>query len=254
MAKLHELLAAEKTVVHAGDATVGQVADKFARYNQYYTGHIRTLQRIKDSPEDKKIEEAGRQHKALPTTVREDLDYAFKFLGKAMDLRFQKHMTNQVATANIEVDGELLVANAPVDFLLDLEAQLPKIRTLLLNMPVLDPSKEWTTERVGVWRTKNEIVTAQTEKKAFPVVLYEATDKHPAQVKESTRDEVVGTFHQTDFSGAATSQQKADSIAMVDKILTAVKEARMRANNVDVTPPSLAGKVILDKIYSEVTR
>jgi len=125
-----------------------------------------------------------------------------------------------------------------VDFLLDLEKMLPRWREVFLAMPTLDPSKEWVKQQEGVWKTKTPVHTSQTEKTFHPVVLAPATDKHPAQVKESTRDEVVGTFEDIGFSGAVTTQQKADILALCDKLVMAVKSARMRANRTSVTMSS----------------
>ena len=59
----------------------------------------------------------------------------------------------------------------------------------------------------GVWVGTNPEVTTKQEKIISPVVLYEATDKHPAQIKEISKDIVVGSFTKTVSSGAITSRQ-----------------------------------------------
>lgn len=232
MGKLHELLAVEDTVVTASEKLLAETNEKFHKHTEFFTGHVRTLSRLKDSVEDRATEAAAKRVKALPTDVPSTLAYVFPYLEKALDLKLSKHLTNQKAQADIELDGVPIVKNVPVDFLLDLEKMIPRWRQIYLGMPTLDPSRTWTTERKNVWKAEAPN-TVQTEKITYPVVLAEATQHHPAQVKEASKDVVVGTFNQTDLSGAVTSQQKADVLALCDRLLAAVKQARMRANSVD---------------------
>lgn len=230
MGKLHELLAVEETVVQAAEKLIAETNEKFNKSSEFFTGAIRILRRLKDSPEDTAIEQAQRKVKELPTDVPDTLSYIFPFMEKVLDLKLSKHLTNQKAKGDIIIDDTIILADAPVDFLLDLERMIPKWRTMFQTMPTLDPSRAWVEERKGVWKSKEPLTASQTEKIAYPVILSEATDKFPAQVKEATKDIVVGIFTQTDLSGAATSQQKADVLALCDKLLAAVKQARMRAN------------------------
>jgi hypothetical protein len=88
-------------------------------------------------------------------------------------------------------------------------------------------------------------VTAKTQKITYPVVMAEATDKHPAQVKEASRDEVVGTFSLIPRSGAATTLQKAQVLERVDNLITEVKKARQRANAVEAKDVKV-GRVVKD--------
>jgi hypothetical protein len=225
MGKLHELLAVEDTVVAASEKLIAETNEKFNKHTEFYTGGVRTLSRLKDSPEDKAIEAAARRVKELPTDVPDTLQYIFPYIEKTLDLKLSKHLTNQKAVADIVLDGITVAADVPVDFLLDLEKAIPRWRQMYAAMPTLDPSRLWSADRKGVWKSEAP-KTAQTEKIMYPVVMAEATDKHPAQVKEATKDIVVGTFNQTDISGAATSQQKADVLALCDKLLAAVKQAQ----------------------------
>ena len=222
MGKLHELLAVEDTVVKASEKLIAETNEKFNKHTEFFTGGVRTLSRLKDSAEDKAIEVAQRREKQLPTDVSDTLQYIFPYIEKTLDLKLSKHLTNQVAVADIELDGQVIASKVPVDFLLDLEKAIPHWRKMYLAMPTLDLSRKWEADRKGVWKSE-AAKTSQTEKIMYPVELSPATEKHPAQVKEATKDIVVGTFHQIDFSGAATSQQKADILALCDNLLTAVK-------------------------------
>lgn len=235
-AKLHELLAVEDTVIGAAEKLLAETNEKFNKHTEFFTGHVRTLERLRESPEDKAIEVSQRLTKVLPTNVLDTLDYIVPFVDRALTLKLQKHRANQSAQADVVIDGKVVISAAPVDFLLDLEKAIPRWRAIFGTMPTLDPSKDWVVERKGVWKTKEATVSAQTEKRLFPVELSPATEKHPAQVRESSRDEVVGKFSLTTMSGAATSQQKADALKWCDQLLSAVKQARMRANSVEVKP------------------
>lgn len=80
--------------------------------------------------EDKAIEAAQRRVKELPTNVPDTLTYIFPFLEKTLDLKLSKHLTNQVAKSDIVLDGNVVAADVPVDFLLDLEKAIPRWRAM----------------------------------------------------------------------------------------------------------------------------
>ena len=250
MGKLHEVLAVEAGTIATAEKLLGETAEKFNKHTEFFTGHIRTLHRVNDSEADKAIERAAKAVKALPTNVPETLAYIFPYLDKALSVKLQKHLANQIAKADVELDGKVVMKDVPVDFLLDLEKLLPRWRAVFVTAPTLDPSKDWVEERKYVYKTKDPAVTAQTEKTFYPVVLAPATDKHPAQVKEASKDIVVGNFEVITFSGGITSQQKADLIALCDKLLGEVKKARMRANSVEV--PNVKAEVT--QIFANVLK
>lgn len=246
MSKLHELLAAEQTVVKASATLLAETAMKFSKHTEFFTGSVRTMESTGSTPADVAAEKAARVEKALPTTVPDTLAYVWPFFSKALDLRLRKHATNQAAKSDLVLDGNVLMKDVPVDFLLDLEKELPQLRALFLGMPTLDPSVDWVKERDGVWKTREPRVTAKTEKIMYPVVLSPATAQHPAQVKEATKDVMVGTFHDTVTSGRATTQQKADVLDLCDRLIVAAKQARMRANSVEVVTPATRASQITD--------
>lgn len=235
MTKLHELLAAEKTVASAWNTLYEETTKKLGN-EHFFQGHTKSLKMIEDSPANEAIESQAADHKEVPTNVYDTLSYAFGIFANAENLQFQKNMTNTHALATVEFRGAPLFSGLPVDQLLGLESRLAKIRVIMLAVPTLDAAKRWTRdESTGNWISEPEYGT-KTEKIMVPVVLAAATDKHPAQVKESTKDNVVGKFTQVRRSGAATAIQKAEAIKLVDELLVEVKKARMRANETAVDP------------------
>jgi predicted transcriptional regulator len=247
MTKLHELLAAEKTAINQRDLITKDTENKFAKGEQYFSGFTKRLKLIGDAPENEDIERAAAQEKALPTTVVATLDYFFKIWAKTEDLLFQKNLTNTRALASIEFRGATLAENVPVDELMGLESRLESLRKMLTQTPTLDASKEWEQDlqaaQAGTWKTVHDIVTTKTEKTMTPIVLYPATEKHPAQIEKMSTDKVIGTFTTQTISGAVTAIQKANALSVLDELLIEVKKARTRANSVDVVTAKIGDKI-----------
>jgi hypothetical protein len=233
MTKLHEILAAEKTVVSNTTAILAETLTKFGK-EHYFNGQIKSLKMLEETPANLKLEEAARVDEPVKTTVRETLDYALGIFVNGEKLQLQKNATNRKAGANVEFRGRTLLTDLPVDQLLGLEARLVKVRELFLAMPTLDASKPWIADpNLGLFVAPSEN-TVKTEKTMTYLIAAPATDKHPAQVKEVTKDNVVGMFSIARRSGAATAVQKAEAIQTIDELIVAVKQARMRANEAEV--------------------
>lgn len=249
--KLHELLAVEKTKTSAANKLIEDTVSKFKK-DTFFQGSIKTLKMLSESPENFAIEDSLKEIKELPTTVPETLSYLFDYWADAEDVVFAKNITNQRAVADLMYKGEVLVPNVPVDELLGLEVRLETLRRMFEHMPTLDASKEWELKdsgRDGEYKAVNLEVTSKTEKVMTPVVMYEATDKHAAQVEKVTVDKVVGTFSRIQTSGAASSKQKASIMSIVDELLVQVKQARMRANSVEASTDKI-GKTITNLLLA----
>lgn len=250
MGQLHELLAAEKTISASWNTLYDETLKKFGN-EHFFNGHTKALEMLEDSPQNDAIAAQAREHKEVATTVYDTLDYALGLYRDFENLQFQKNQTNAVARGDVELDGKTIFAGLPVDELLGLEARLTKIRTLFLAMPTLDASKVWAPDAQQgdhIWAAAAE-TTTKTEKIMVPVVLAEATKEHPAQVKESTRDSVVGKFTTVKRSGAVTAVQKSEAIKRVDALLVAVKKARMRANETPAVTEKF-GDVLVDLLLA----
>ncbi len=256
MSKLHELLAAEKTATNTRDQLTKDTENKFAKGENYFTGFTKILEMLGDDASNSKIEAAARQDKALPTTVVATLDYYLNQWSRTEDVLFQKNITNTTALADIEFRGNVIASNVPVDELMGLETRLSDLRKLATQIPTLDASREWELDsaaaQVGTWKSVMPQITTKTEKVVTPVVLYGATDKHPAQIEKVTTDKVVGTFTLSVISGATTAIQKANVMSVLDDLIIEVKKARTRANSVDVQVVQI-GKTISDLIMGALT-
>lgn len=248
MPKLHETLAAEKTVNAAWNTLYEETLKKFGN-DHFFAGHTKSLKMLEDNAANEAIEAQAGEHKAVPTNVLDTLSYALALYGNAETLQLQKNNANRNAVANVMLRGEVVFSALPVDQLLGLEARLAKVRLLYLAMPTLDASKSWMfDDKLGCWVAPPEYAT-KTEKIMVPVVLAPATDKHPAQVEKVTRDNTVGKFTTVKRSGAATAVQKAEAIKLIDELLVEVKQARMRANETEV-PHADLGKKLVDLLLT----
>lgn len=247
MAKLHELLAAEKTPTGAWNQLYEDTLKKFKNPSHFFDGHSRSLSMIEDSPANKAVEDQAREEKPVTTTVYDTLDYALDIFGKAEDLQYQKNATNRKATGTVMWGGKPLLSEMPVDQLLGLEARLTKLRALFAEVPTLDASKHWrldTNTGAHVWVTQFPEETTKTEKQVIPITLKEATKEHPAQVQAIQKDVVVGKFTTVKRCGSATALQKAEAIKRIDELLIEVKQARMRANETETEKGSVASVLL----------
>lgn len=123
------------------------------------------------------------------------------------------------------------------------------VEKFVVELPVLDAAEQWTqsdAER-GMWRTDASGST-RTKKLTRPMVLYEATKEHPAQVKEVIEDVFAGTWWTTKYSSALHPQKKAEMLKRVDDLIVAVKFARERANEQPVEDSS-AGRSLMGWIF-----
>jgi hypothetical protein len=247
LAKLHELLAAERTPTAAWNAVLEETLKKFKAREHYFDGHLKYLKMIEETPANRNVEDQNREDKPVPTTVKDTLEFAFKLFAKAEDLQAQKNATNAVARGTVMWRGNLLLDSLPVDQLLGLEARLAKIRELFLAMPTLDATRRWRedeNEGPDVYVTVFPDETTKTKKQIVPVVLAQATLEHPAQVQAVSEDIVVGKFSTIRKSGAITAEQKAGMLERLDDLIVEVKRARMRANETEVERAFVAEAVL----------
>lgn len=244
MPKLYEILAVEKTKQTGVNKLVEETLNKFSK-EHFFSGYTKTLTMLKDSIENKTIEESSKDIKVLPTTVEETLLYLLPFWAESENVQMAKNKTNQLAVADIIFRNNTIAKEVPVDELMGLETRLENLRKLFDKIPTLDAAKEWTINndgRPGSYVAVSPDITVKTEKSTTPVILYPATEQHPAQVKEVSKDETVGSFTRIPYSGAATSKQKANLLATVDELIASVKQARMRANSIELVVDKIGEK------------
>ena len=171
-------------------------------------------------------------------------------LGKLFDLILAKEDGNQKATADIVVDGKVLLTGIPVCALLFLEKQLVDLSTFVGKLPTLDPSEKWERDASqNCWATQ-PIETHRGKKVARVMEKAPATKEHPAQVEVVYEDQVVGYWSTTKFSGALPADRKAVLADRVIKLAEAVKIAREEANAKPVGDRKM-GDVLLGYLFAK---
>jgi hypothetical protein len=237
MGKLNQVIAVEKGVKSRAFSAISDL-NKIAKKPDLFYGFSKVY-----IPKNEEDELLPGERKLVQFNVPDVLDNAATALSELIDITARKDYTNCSAFADVVIDGKVIVSQAPVTFLLFLEKQLTDFHTLACNIPVLDDADEWSyDENASLYRTA-PAQTYRTKKTQKPLVLFPATDKHPAQCQIITEDVVVGSYNTTKQSGAIPKQDKADIIERTEKLLMAVKQAREAANMQDeeeIVMPSAA--------------
>jgi len=252
MSQLHEVLAVETGLEQAALNVASEAVVTFTKKTDHFTGHVRTLEMFS---EDRKKEEAGQEEiKELTTTVPEKLAYVAGHLIRYYDALAQKESTNQVAKADVELpDGTKFLTAMPVTLLLGLENKLSRLREMYNSIPTLTPGIEWVQDPQarlqGVYKATTPDVSLRTEKDFNYRVLYEATDKHPAQIEKWNVDKAVGQYRREKTSGMLSPAQKSELLGRLDTLIASIKRARMRANTTEVIKVSV-GKAIFDYLHT----
>lgn len=231
MTKLNEILAVEKTAKTEGEKALTN-AYQTVQKDALLAGISRTYQ-----PRDEEGDTLPSEGTLVQTNVESVLDSVAKGMSRLFDVTLTKDVGNTSALADVVVDGQTILASAPVTYLLFLEKKLVDLRTFVSKLPILDPAVRWhndPTQEDGVW-TSDAATTTRTKKIPRNHVLAEATDKHPAQVQMYHEDVIVGDWTTTRFSGALQASRRSELLERVDKLADAVKVARERANSSEIS-------------------
>jgi hypothetical protein len=224
LAKLNQIIAVEKGV----KSTVSRdVTDGYHELQKaaLLTGISRTY-----TPRDDEGDKLPAEYTKVQVNAMDVVRQSAERLTELFDITATKDCTNQVATADVVVDGKTLVSKVPVTYLLFLEKQLTDLHTLIKKLPILDGSENWhMDESQGCYATE-PVQTTRTKKIPRNHVKAEATDKHPAQVEVYYEDVIVGTWRTVKLSGAVPAPTVAALLGRVEKLQAAVKFAREEAN------------------------
>jgi hypothetical protein len=151
-----------------------------------------------------------------------------------LDARTTKDYANTETTANVVVDGNIMLANAPPTLLLSIEKMVTDLRTFLNALPVLPPDEQWHYDPAQDCYVSEVSEQTRVEQVKEGLVLYphQETSKGllPAQTQIVENSHVVGIWTTTKFSGAVTLKDKEALVARAQKLVDAVKMALHEAN------------------------
>lgn len=227
--KLYEVIAIEKGVKQRNYQEIEKL-HKLIQKPDFFNGHSRTFKALNDEGE-RYPDESKKVQSLVQEVLRQAADYSKQIL----DTEATKDRTNCVAMADIVLeDGTVLASGVPATTLLYLEKSLTDWRTLVQQLPVLDPAEDWEFDSNSELYKTGVTVTHKTSKIEEPLVLIQPTKEHPGQAKTITKDVITGHWHTTKMSGAVPADTKSALWRRANQLIDAVKAARERANSTEV--------------------
>jgi hypothetical protein len=243
MPKLNQIIAVEKGVK---SRVYGEITEmhKSSQKPELFNGFAKNYRKKDEDGEDYPPE-----RKKVVMSAEAMLTKAATLLTELLDVTATKDWGNCHAVADVEVDGQVLIKDAPVPYLLFLEKQVTDLHTFVDKLPVLDESDDWAKdENSGLYKTA-AIPTHRTKKVQKPIVLYEATKEHPAQTQMITEDVTVGYWDTVKHSGALPAPRKQQLLGRIEALSKAVKFAREKANAVESESQKI-GKALFDYLLA----
>jgi len=248
-AKLHQILAVEadlegkyKRICEESKKTFGKPA--------MFTGHHRKLVSFDDNAPD-----FPEENQAMGTTVNERIEYTAKSITKYFDALLHKESTNQIAVADLTVQGTLIAEKIPATFLLALESRLKYVRGVYESIPTLPTGTEWriAEDKGGdifdmvhpEEKLKTELVfKSQVITKAEFPPTGSAGDSIPAHVEKWQEQTPVGKFVKNIWSGMITTARKAELLSRIDSLIRETKMARQKANSTEVVNNNIGQSIM----------
>ena len=228
MPKQHEIVAIEADFKKRSKQEQTDIYKQIQKPDLYFGLHREY------HPYDDEGEKLPPEHKKIQQDAREDIEAFDKLSSRLIDLNATKDMTNTVAFADLIVDGETLATKLPVTTLLSLEKELHHVRAFYSALPTLPTDSIWTKDEATGHYVSPSVDTVRSKKEQIPIVLYEATTDHPAQTQLVTKDINVGVWRTRKISAAISERDKRTLLDRVDRLIDGVKQARERANSVEV--------------------
>lgn len=245
MAKANQIIAIEKSVKARAHAEASELY-KVIQKPELFNGFAKTYQ-SKNEEGDKLPEE----NKRVQYEVRDVLRRYERSSTDLLNTTARKDWTNTKATADVTLDEKVIIANAPVSYLLFLEKQLVDMHTFLLKLPTLDEGETWVRDADSGLNKTAVVQTHRTKKVQRPLVLFPATPEHPAQTQLVTEDIVDGYWSTMKLSGAIAKTQVQTMVERVEKLMKAVKEAREAANMTDEVESPDVGAALFNYVTAQ---
>jgi hypothetical protein len=237
MARLNQIIAIEKGIKSRSVQELA-AAQQALQKPALLAGIARTYR-----PKDEEGEQLPPESNKVQVKAEEVLRQTVEILTKLFDVTATKDWTNCRARADVVVDGQTLLAQVPVSYLLFLEKQLADLQTFIKKLPVLDPAETWAFDpSADCWATE-PVQTVRTKKIPRNHVKAEATEHHPAQVEVYYEDVTVGYWRTLKFSGALPASRINELLGRMERLQQAVKFAREEANSTEAEEQRVAQRV-----------
>lgn len=245
MTKLHTIIALRDAVKNRA-AQALKTLHRDSQKTDLYEGLTRSYR-----PKDDDGDQLPAENRNVQLNADNMLNGLVDAVSRNWNLMATMDAGNQHAFADVVVpvvggrDGETrtIMENVPATHLLYLARELDDVYTFVSKLPTLDPTQVWRYDANVAAQVAAPVTTHRTVKVLQNHVKYEATDKHPAQVETFTADVVAGYWTLVRRSGALPVERKLRLLQRITTLQLAVKEARERANEVEVTDVEVARPV-----------
>lgn len=242
MPKLNQIIAVEKGVKAQAETELTKHYHRLQKPALFF-GITKTYEK-----KDVDGEDFPSERTLVQARIEDELKDMSKALTKLFDVTATKDWGNTAAKANVVVDGEVLIEDAPITYLLFLEKQLVNLRSDIKKLPIYDTAEQWEpNDELGLYQTEPAF-TSKGKKIPRNHVKAKATDKHPEQVEVYYEDVQVGKWKTVKYSGAASPKRVRELTERVEKLQEAVKYAREEANSQHVNDVKV-GEKIFDYLY-----
>lgn len=176
MAKLNQIIAIAAGRKSTSNATITEIYKTLQKDN-LFKGVSRSYQ-----PIDEEGERLPDENQMVQTTVAANLEKAAKSLESLLDIVATQEYNNCEAKADVIVDGQPLLTDVPVTYLLFLDKQLENVKTLVSKLPTLSADARWTKSDSDDNLYVTDVVkTVRTKKVPRAFTKAEATKEHPAR-------------------------------------------------------------------------
>lgn len=227
MTKLNQIIAVEKGVKSRVKSAVTELY-KTAQKPELFNGFAKSYEKADVDGEDLPAE-----NKKVTFNAEDMLQSVGGLMAEYLTVTARKDDLNCSARADVVVSGKVLLPKAPITFLLSLEKELTDIKTFITHLPILDESEDWAKDSNSSLFKTEPTKTHRTKKIVKPIVMYPATDHHPAQTQLVNEDILAGYWKSIKHSGALPKPRKLELLSRVETFLNAVKEAREEANSIE---------------------
>ncbi len=237
MAKLNQIVAVVNGKKTRTQKSITEIYKKLQK-TALFDGISRTYTPLDEDGETQPAEKKNLQYKS-----RQAMSDVRQIMVDLFDIAATQDWGNCDANADVLVDGAVLLEQVPITYLLFLEKQLTDLHTFVQTIPILDPADSWQWDENADGYATEPTLSNRTKKVPRSHVLYEATEKHPAQVEMYHEDVKVGEWRTIKFSGALAAQEKNEIIQRIRRFQEAIKFAREEANSTDVEEVNIGNKV-----------
>lgn len=245
MTKLHEILAVERGQKQTLNRQQTDVYHKI-QHAAPLTGIVRTYR-----PKTEDGDQLPAERTDVQVRVHEEIETLSDVWERMWNIAATRDWGNTEARADVVVDGNVLIEQAPATYLLWLEKALSDVLAVINKLPTLDPAETWEfSADIDAYATQPR-ETHRTQKVPRVLEKAPATDKHPAQTEVFHIDEVVGYWEQTKQSGATRATVVREMRDRAEKVRDAVRVARTQANQAEVDDKRVA-KPVLDFVLAPI--